>query len=173
MGKVDFLPILLASDINVYSMAHAFHEEYGIKSLVIARASSNIIANSKIIVYKEVPELDKTEVFLETMEKVYKKYGQKKLILMGCADHYVRLVVENKEKLKDRFVLPYTDKEVLDHIVLKETFYNLCEKYNLDYAATFIYRPEMNFEFDEFWQRSSGRAYADGDRQQCSDDHTF
>lgn len=149
MGKVDFLPILLASDINVYSMARAFHEEYGVKSLVIARASSNIIANSKIIVYKEVPELDKTDVFLKTMNEVYEKYGQKKkLILMGCADHYVRLIVENKEKLKDRFVLPYTDKEVLDHIVLKETFYALCEKYDLDYAATFIYRPEMNFEFD-------------------------
>lgn len=52
MQKVEFLPVLLASDINVYSMARAFHEEYGIKSLVVARSSSNIIANSKILVYR-------------------------------------------------------------------------------------------------------------------------
>ena len=56
--------------------------------------------------------------------------------------------MENKAELKDKFILPYTDKEVLDNIVLKETFYELCEKYNLDYAKTFIYKPEMNFEFD-------------------------
>lgn len=149
MEKVEFLPVLLASDINVYSMARAFHEEYGIKSLVVARSSSNIIANSKILVYRERAGLDKTEVFLKEMNDIYKKYGKaKKLILIGCADHYVRLIVENKAELKEKFILPYTDKEVLDNIVLKETFYELCEKYNLDYAKTFIYKPEMNFEFD-------------------------
>ena len=90
MEKVEFLPVLLASDINVYSMARAFHEEYGIKSLVVARSSSNIIANSKILVYRERAGLDKTEVFLKEMNEIYKKYGKtKKLILIGCADHYV------------------------------------------------------------------------------------
>ena len=52
--KEEFIPILLASDINVYSMARAFHEEYKVKSIVLARNTSGIINNSKIIEYREV-----------------------------------------------------------------------------------------------------------------------
>lgn len=149
MEKVDFLPVLLASDINVYSMARAFHEAYGIKSLMVARGRGGITGESKILMYKEEKELDNTEVFLKTMDDIYEEYGKdKKLILLGCADHYVRLIVENKDRLKQKFVVPYSDKPVLDNITLKETFYGLCEKYGLDYAKTFIYTPEMNFEFD-------------------------
>ena len=39
----EFVPILLASDINVYSMARAFHEEYDVKSM--AKELNTCIAN--------------------------------------------------------------------------------------------------------------------------------
>ncbi|MEG0663085.1 MAG: hypothetical protein RR472_07385, partial [Anaerovoracaceae bacterium] len=146
--KVDFLPILLASDINVYSMGRAFHEEYGVRSLMVARARSGAVLSTKILDYWEEPELDDPEVFLRTMDKIYEQYGKdKKLILIGCADHYVRLVVENKEKLKDKFILPYTDIQTLDNIVLKETFYGLCDQYGLDYADTFIHTPTTGYDY--------------------------
>lgn len=144
----DFLPILLASDINAYSMARAFHEQYGIKSLMVARGRGGVTGNTNIVDYYEEMQLDKTEVFLETMDKIREIYGKdKKLLLIGCADHYVRLIVENKEYLKKKFIVPYSDKEVLDNITLKESFYANCEKYNLDYPKTFIYTPDMNFDF--------------------------
>ncbi|MBQ1383889.1 MAG: ATP-grasp domain-containing protein, partial [Firmicutes bacterium] len=146
--KVDFMPILLASDINVYSMARAFHEEYGIKSLMVARERGAMTKDTNILDYLEVPGLNETEVFLKTMDELYDEYGPKgrgkTLILMGCADHYVRLIVENKEHLKEKgFILPYSDKKVLDELTLKESFYRLCDRFGLDYAKTFIYKPEM------------------------------
>lgn len=103
--------------------------------------------NSKILRYWEEKELDDSKVFLDTMKKIYEENKDKTLIVIGCADHYVRLVVENKEALKDMYVVPYSDKEVLDNIVLKETFYSLCSKYNLDYAKTLVYKKEMNLDF--------------------------
>lgn len=147
MNSPEFLPVLLANDINVYSMARAFHEAYHIKSLVVARNTDGTTRDSKIILTKIVANLDETDVFLQTMEEISQEYRGKKLLLIGCADHYVRLIVENKEKLKQRFVVPYADKSVMDNIVLKETFYGLCAKYDLDYAKTFIYKPTMDFKF--------------------------
>lgn len=132
------LPVLLASDINVYSMARAFHEAYGVQSLMVARDLSGVVMNSRILRHKLVPDLDDSAVFMETMREIYEENKKSTLILLGCADHYVRLIVENKEALKDLFILPYADKSVLDHIILKEDFYNLCGKYGLDYAKTLV-----------------------------------
>jgi D-aspartate ligase len=147
MNKQELLPVLLANDINVYSMARAFHEAYNIKSLVVARAYEGTTRNSKILDIRIVENLDETEVFLAAMEQVYNENKDKTCIIVGCADHYVRLIAENKEKLETMFVTPYADKAVLDNIVLKETFYGLCAKYDLDYAKTLVYTPEMNYIF--------------------------
>lgn len=149
MSNVDFQPVLLASDINVYSMARAFHEAYGVKSLGLARSISGPCENSKIIDFRIIEDLDETEVFVDYLTKLYEEFkGKKKLVLVGCADHYVRLIVENKDRLKDMYVLPYADKESMDNIVLKETFYGLCSKYGLDYAKTFVFKYGMDLDFE-------------------------
>ena len=150
--KQEFIPILLASDINVYSMARAFHEEYNVKSIVLAKTTSGVINHSKIIEFRKIDNLDKQDIFLNTILNLYEelKNLNKKLILIGCADHYVRLIVSNKEQLKDKFVLPYTDLKTLNYIVLKESFYDLCKKNNIDYPKTFLYKKgdSLDFELD-------------------------
>lgn len=128
-------------------MARAFHEAYGVQSLMVARDLSGVVMNSRILRHKLVPDLDDSAVFVETTREIYEENKNSTLILLGCADHYVRLIVENKEALKDMFVLPYADKSVLDHIILKKDFYSLCGKYSLDYAKTLVYRKEMNLQF--------------------------
>ena len=148
--NVDFIPILLASDINVYSMARAFHEEYKIKSIVLARVTTGIINHSKIINFRQIDNLDENDIFLKTMNDLYEELKplNKKLLLIGCADHYVRLIVNNKELLKEKFIMPYTDINTLNKIVLKETFYELCDKNNIDYPKTFVYKKGDSFDFE-------------------------
>ena len=148
--KVDFIPILLASDINVYSMARAFHEEYNIKSIVLARLTSGVINHSKIIDFRKVDNLDEVDVFIKTLNDLYEELKplNKKLLLIGCADHYVRLIVTNKDKLKDKFIMPYTDIDTLNNIVLKETFYELCDKNNIDHPKTYVYKKGASLDFE-------------------------
>lgn len=150
MNKKEFIPIILGSDINAYSMARAFHEQYKVNSIVIAKNNSGVINASKIIEYIEVKELDENDIFIKTLDDIYEKFKNTKkiLILIGCADHYVRLIVKNKNLLKDKFILPYTDYNVLDNIVLKENFYKLCEKNNIDYPKTYIYKKGDKYDFE-------------------------
>lgn len=152
MEEIKFLPVLLGSDINAYSMARAFHEEYGTKSLMIARARAGVTGKglTNLFEYIENPTLDESESFLATLNDVMAQHGQnKKLILIGCADHYVRLIVENKSTLlASGYIVPYSSKSVLDNITLKENFYTLCDRYNVEYPMTFIYKPWMNYEIN-------------------------
>lgn len=143
----NLLPILLASDINVYSMARAFHEAYGLKSLVLSKQMAGPVDHSRIVDVRIVEDFDETDVFLDTLQKVYEENKDKTRLLVGCADHYVRLIVENRAFLEDKFVLPYADKAVLDNIILKENFYALCEEYGLDYAKTYIYKKGTPLDF--------------------------
>ncbi|MDO5331442.1 MAG: hypothetical protein Q4E99_02070 [Bacillota bacterium] len=152
MSEINFLPVLLGSDINAYSMARAFHEEYGIQSIMAARDRSGITGKglTNLFIYVENKKLDETDEFLKTLQEIMDEYGkEKQLLLIGCADHYVRLIVENKTLLKSAgFVVPYSDKQVLDNITLKENFYYLCDKYKVEFPTTFIYKPWMNYEVD-------------------------
>lgn len=150
VGNETFVPILLGSDMNAYGMARAFHKEYGIKSLVLGRATLTATANSKIISIKEIPNFNKQEVFLPTMLKIANEYKGRKLLLLACGDDYARLIINNKQKLAPLFLLPFIDKDLMDKIVLKENFYDICEKYEFEYPKTTLctYETKDDFEMD-------------------------
>lgn len=153
LKETCFLPVILGADITAYSLARSFHEEYGIKSLVVSQRRARIISESKIIENRVIPGIDNVDYLVEKLVEIGKEFkNKKKLILMGCGDFYVRNFVDNKEILSEYFVIPYIDKELYDKIVLKDKFYEICEELNIDYPKTFVYNcgqeNKLDFEFD-------------------------
>lgn len=134
MAEQPFLPILIGSDMNAYGMARAFYEAYGIKAIVVGRAHLTATQNSHILHFKQV--LNLKENFVEEMKKLAKEYEHKDLLLMGCGDDYVKLIIKNKPALEQYFTVPYIDETLMDRILLKENFYKMCEKYNFSYPKT-------------------------------------
>ncbi|MBP2100593.1 carboxylate--amine ligase [Enterococcus rivorum] len=143
--ELGFQPILLGSDINVYGMARSFYEEYGIVSTIIASRHLLPTKYTKILTVEQVPGFSKDPVFIEHMRKVAERNKQtgKKYLLIACGDGYAELVSKHKEELSKDFICPYVDFDLFEKLSDKESFYNVCETYNLPYPGTFIITKEM------------------------------
>ena len=144
VSVTKFLPIILGTDANAYGLARSFHEEYGIKSVAIGKASLIETRNSKIIDTEIYDNLTDNKVFVDTMVEVGKRYKKDydKLILLSCAEWYTDLIVNNREILSEYFILPFMDIELKNKLENKESFYKLCEEYGLDYPKTYIVTKE-------------------------------
>ena len=150
---MEFQPIILGADITAYSLARSFHEEYGIKSITLSMTRSGYVNSSSIIENRYYPDMDKKEVALDVLIKTGKEFeGKKKLIIFGCGDWYVRMIIENKDVLSQYYIIPYIDEDLLNRIVLKDGFYDICEELGIDYPKTYYYDfdkdNDLNFDFD-------------------------
>ena len=65
---VSFQPLLFGGDINVYSVARAFHEAYGVKSVAFGKFHTFPCAFSSIIDYRTCPDNEDPAVFLSNVE---------------------------------------------------------------------------------------------------------
>ena len=139
-----FLPVILGTDANAYGLARSFNDLYNVKSLVVGTFLLKECQNSKILDFKIVKNLTNEQVFLKTMIEIGKEYKQKYdyLILLSCAEWYTNPIVNNMEKLKEYFSLPFMNKEIKDKLEDKESFYKICDEYNLPYPKTFIVTKE-------------------------------
>ena len=165
-GRKDLLPVLIGGDFAAYSQARTFHEAYGVSSLAITTAGNILNTRTSILETIVEPELTETPVFLRKMQEVAEKYPQEHKVVLGCRDWQVRIVIENKDKLEELgFIVPYIDRTLLDQLVLKEHFYELCDRYKVAYPKTFVYdfsdpKPlELGFEFPVIAKPSNSAAY--------------
>ena len=120
-------PVLIGGDINAYSVARAFHEEYGVVSIAIAKMKLGATNHSRIIDFYIDEDLTDEEHFIDSMIELgndLKEEG-KTPILIGTKDDYVDLIIKTKDKLKDIFVIPYIDEDLKEKLMNKEEFYKL------------------------------------------------
>ena len=143
----SFIPMLFGGDINTYSVARAFYEQYSVRSYVFGKYASGPSYKSKIITYTPNPDIEKDKVFLETVNEFCKNHSDKKVILVGCGDSYAALISKHKDSLPENAVAPYTDFELINKLQQKAYFYELCEKHGIDYPDTIVYTQDMKDDF--------------------------
>ena len=163
---IDFLPVLLGSDVNVYGMARSFHEEYGIASVAIGKGRLNATSNSKIVSVEVVePNIEDDKVFCNTLISFAKRYAGRKLLLVPCGDNYIKLLVRNQDKLRDYYEFECIDEDLLLQLSLKENFYKVCTEHGFAFPKTSSctfenYKTiELPFDFPVIIKPSNSVAY--------------
>ena len=147
MSDLNFQPLLFGGDINVYSVARAFHEAYGVRSIAFGKYPSFPCHGSAILDYRVCPDNESADAFRRNVRAVAQEFPDKTVLLLGCGDSYVQLAAHCKDQLPDNVIAPYIDGALLDTLINKEKFYQLCDRYGIDHPATFIYDKSMGHNF--------------------------
>lgn len=144
----NFQPLLFGGDINVYSVARAFHEAYGIKSVCYGKFASGPAYGSTIIDYRVCPQNEDAATFRENVAKAAQEFADKTVLVIGCGDSYVKLAAENKQYFPENCIAATVSGELINTLINKEKFYALCDEYGIDHPGTFIYHKEMGHDFE-------------------------
>ncbi|MEY8291707.1 carboxylate--amine ligase [Carnobacteriaceae bacterium 52-44] len=144
----EFLPVILGSDINTYSVARAFYEEYQVKSVVIGKYKSGPSNGSLMINYIEDVNIDQDSTFLKRIHQLSKEYKNKKIILLGAGDNYINMITKNRKQLPENIIVPFIPYELMNNLQKKDYFYSLSEEVGVDYPDTLLVSKEMGLNFE-------------------------
>lgn len=143
----NFQPLLFGGDINVYSVARAFHEAYGVRSVCYGKFATGPAYGSTIIDYRVCPDNEDAAAFRKNVAQVAGEFPDKTVLVIGCGDSYVKLAAENKDQFPENCLAATVSGELINTLIHKEKFYALCDRYGIDHPDTFVYRPEMGHDF--------------------------
>lgn len=140
--KQPFLPIIIGTDLNAYTMACSFYDRYGIKPVLIGKLHMFFTMDSSVM---ETIHYDKNltdpDRFVETMKILAKHYSKlyDQLLLIGTNDIYINLMIDHQEELAEDYVFNIPTKEVRDLLFYKKSFYEYCQKNGIDTPKTLFY----------------------------------
>ncbi len=155
--RSDLVPVLLGADLNCYSVARAFYEEYGVVSYAFGKYPLGVSSHSKFIRFTAITHLDNPEICITALRDFAAMHEDKILILMGCTDEYAEFIIDHQERLHDLYIIPYTSKELKDKVVDKADFYETCERFSIPYPKTFI--ADKPISADELTKERLGFSY--------------
>ncbi len=133
-----FQPVILGGDIGAYSLARTFHEAYGVRSVVVSSASTGLVRYSSVLTSVVEPRMDDDDVLVARLLRIADEHPGRELILLGSADWLVRAVVVNRDRLEQRYVVPYVPLDVLDRVTDKAGFSELCTELGIAHPQTIV-----------------------------------
>ena len=138
----QFQPVLLGSDMNVYGMARAFHEAYGVTSQAVAHTQLSPTKFSRIVHVSVVPHFDDPHTFVRTLIDLAAASRQEHpdtvLLLIPCGDLYVNLLSGARHELSPYFRFNALDEDLTRKLSYKSSFYAICERHGLPYPRTVV-----------------------------------
>jgi len=132
------VPVILGGDIGGYSLARAFHEAFGVKSIIMSTALGGVVRDSAIVINAVEPGMDNPDVAVAALQRIAAQNPGASLVALASADWLVRILVERKAELEPAFVVPYVDTALLDRVTSKEAFAELCVEYGLAHPRTVV-----------------------------------
>jgi D-aspartate ligase len=136
-------PVMLGADIGVYALARSFHEEYGVRSIVVSGAALGPVAHSQILDNVLVADGHDPRQLVDALLRVAAEHAASpaadaRLVLLANSDWLVRVVVQHRTELEPHYVVPFLSEELLDRISDKATFAEIAADLGIAVPRTIV-----------------------------------
>ncbi len=131
-------PIVLGGDIGAYATARAFHEAYGVRSVVVAGAATWPVRDSSIVDLRVVGGAEDAmapERLLPLLRAIVAEEPGRAHVLLASADWLVGVAVAVRAELGD-VVVPYADADVVAAVGDKAVVMAACERLGIPHPTT-------------------------------------
>lgn len=135
----NILPVLLGGDLNAYSVALAFREEYGVTSHAFVRYKCGATENSSFIKTHVCTELGEVKTAISVLLRFAAENTGAELFLIPCSDPYVRLLQEIKEHLSGLYRIDIPQIDLWRRLSDKASFYKLLSDVGIPYPDCVVF----------------------------------
>ncbi|KRE44220.1 hypothetical protein ASG74_04625 [Knoellia sp. Soil729] len=138
MADQPFVPVVIGAHVGGYSLVRAFHEAYGVKSLVVTGATSWVVDNSAILEVVHCSDAHDPAVLAATLQGPdFAGLSQPK-ILLATSDSLVDVIDAMREQLDESWKVPYVGSGPLEIATRKHTFAEVAMKVGVSIPTTTI-----------------------------------
>ena len=137
-GVAGLQPVILGADIGVYALARAFHEEYGVRSVVVSGAALGPVAHSRILDNVLVADGHDPRQLVDALLRVAAEHAGARLVLLANSDWLVRVVVQHRAELEPHYVVPFLGEELMDRLSDKATFAEVATELGIAVPRTIV-----------------------------------
>lgn len=137
----EFTPVVVGGDIGAYSLARAFHEAYGLTTVVVSKLAGWHVTDSAITRSVTCPDPFDPAQLAPVLQRIARKIPTGRLLLLGSADASVKSIIGVRDELAaldGRWIAPYVDMETFRRGTEKQNFTQLCEELGVDHPLTRI-----------------------------------
>jgi len=138
-GGRRFQPVIMGADLGVYALARAFHEEYGVRSVVLSLMVLGPVADSTIVENVVLGADAQPDDMVAALEQLAGRYDDDvELLLLANTDWLVRFLVTHRDVLETWYTVPFLDGDLLDRLADKARFAELCTELDIDTPRTVV-----------------------------------
>ncbi|WP_369408625.1 carboxylate--amine ligase [Cellulomonas triticagri] len=131
-------PVILGADIGVYALARAFHEQYGVRSVVVSGAALGPVAHSRILDNVLVDDGHDPRQLVDALLRVAAQRTGQRLVLLANSDWLVRVVVQHRAELEPHYVVPFLGADLMDRLSDKATFAEIATDLGISVPRTIV-----------------------------------
>ncbi|NHI19671.1 hypothetical protein H9L10_00730 [Phycicoccus endophyticus] len=135
LADQPFLPVVVGGHVGAYSLVRAFHEGYGVRSVVVASVGTWVTDHSSVLELLPCRDAVDPEVLLATLEEALGATTLPKLLL-ATSDSLVETVVALRGRLGADWRIPYVGTGPLERATRKHTFDEVARAAGVSVPAT-------------------------------------